>query len=101
MQPTPESLLATLEPVIDPELGVSIVDLGLVYDVEIDAEGAVVVQFTTTAPECPLAEILQHGIVAALSSKAGVTRVDARLVWDPPWNPGMMSAAARERLGGT
>jgi metal-sulfur cluster biosynthetic enzyme len=100
LPPTPDLLLTALETVIDPELDASIVDLGLVYGVEIDGDGAVTVEFTTTAPECPLAEILQHGIVAALSHLPGVTGVEARLVWDPPWNPGMMRPGARERIGG-
>ena len=99
MRPTPDALLTALEPVIDPELDASIVELGLVYNIEIDEKGAVLVEFTTTAPECPLAEILQHGIVAALSNLPGVTSVEARLVWEPSWNPGMMRPAARERLG--
>ena len=99
MRSTPEQLLTALERVIDPEFDASIVALGLVYGVEIDADGAVIVSFTTTAPECPLAEVLKHGIVATLSSLPGVTSVEAWLVWDPPWNPGMMTPIAFERLG--
>jgi metal-sulfur cluster biosynthetic enzyme len=97
--PTPDALFVALEPVVDPELGVSIVDLGLVYSVEIDIDGAVEVEFTATATECPLVDVIQHGIVASLSRISGVTSVNARFVWDPPWTPEMMLPEAVARIG--
>jgi len=96
--PTPERVLEALEPVIDPELGASIVDLGLVYSVDVSAEGRVTVAFTTTVPECPLTSVLQYGIVQAVSRLAGVTSVDAYFAADPPWNPGMMRPEAYQRF---
>lgn len=87
-----------LRGVIDPELGVNIVDLGLVYGVEIDG-GRVRVAMTMTTPACPLGDYLRDLVESGIQQRvAGVERVDVDLVWDPPWNPDMMSDAARRRI---
>jgi metal-sulfur cluster biosynthetic enzyme len=88
-----------LRGVDDPEAGMNVVDLGLVYAVRIDADG-IAVDMTMTTPACPVSEMLveqARGAVAAIAP-AG-TRVQVNLVWDPVWNPSMMSGTAREFFG--
>jgi metal-sulfur cluster biosynthetic enzyme len=88
-----------LRGVDDPEAGMNVVDLGLVYAVRIDADG-IAVDMTMTTPACPVSEMLveqARGAVAAIAP-AG-TRVQVSLVWDPVWNPSMMSGTAREFFG--
>jgi metal-sulfur cluster biosynthetic enzyme len=84
----------TLQDVIDPEIGCNVVDLGLIYDVRIDGD-AVGVRMTLTTPGCPMGESLAEGARHALLALPGVSRVDVDIVWDPPWSPGMMTAAGR------
>jgi metal-sulfur cluster biosynthetic enzyme len=96
---TPDRVLDALRHVIDPELGIDVVDLGLVYDVEAH-DGDVSVQMTMTTPACPLGESLTREAEAAIRRMVpGVRSVRVALVWDPAWNPSMMSGAAKERLG--
>ena len=92
-------VLGMLRSVIDPELGVNIVDLGLVYDVTVSAEGGVVIEMTLTTPGCPLGGFLDDQIRACLAQLPQVQRVEVELVWEPPWEPAAMSDAAREQLG--
>lgn len=87
-----------LRGVLDPELGVNIVDLGLVYRVGVDA-GSVSVTMTMTSPGCPLGRYLEDEIVAALRALAWVEDADVQIVWDPPWGPHLMSGLARMQLG--
>ncbi len=95
-----EQVLDALRQVIDPELGINIVDLGLVYSAEREA-GQVRVAMTLTTPGCPLAQRLTDMAEAAIWRHVpGVEAVEVRLVWSPPWKPAMMSEAARARLGG-
>lgn len=82
---------AALRQVIDPELGHNIVDLGMIYDVEIGADGTVDVLMTTTARFCPASAFLQEAVVAAASAAAGVRHVNVELTYDPPWTPDRMS----------
>jgi len=95
---TPELVLDALYEVIDPELGVNIVDLGLVYDVVID-DGSVVVVMTLTTPGCPLAGFMEDEIHRCLSQFPQVRAAEVQIVWDPPWDPELMSGEAREQLG--
>ncbi len=88
-----------LRQVVDPELGINIVDLGLVYDVSVD-DGRVRVQITMTTPACPLHSYVLDAIhFFLLRDVPWVREVDVRLVWDPPWHPDMMSAEAKRQLG--
>lgn len=96
---TDELVLERLHSVIDPELGVDIVSLGLVYDVAVDAAGGVDIEMTLTTPGCPLGGMLEDDIRAALVPLPRVSDVRVTLVWDPPWEPEAMSDEARERLG--
>ncbi len=75
--------------VMDPELGLSIIKLGLVYDIAI-ADGAVTVTMTLTTPACPLGDLLTRDIHRALGGLPWVTSVDVKIVWEPRWTPAMM-----------
>jgi metal-sulfur cluster biosynthetic enzyme len=94
-----QSIQDILQQVIDPEVGESIVDLGLVYDIKIE-ENMAKINLTLTSQACPMGEMLLDDIDATLTRKLpeGID-YDIQLVWEPPWNPDMMSAEAKERLG--
>lgn len=89
---------AALKGVIDPELRINIVDLGLVYDVREEA-GEVEIEMTLTSPGCPLAGIIDEEIKKAVKKVRGVKKVVVELTWDPPWISEMMSPEARAELG--
>lgn len=95
---SPELVTELLVEVIDPELGVNIVDLGLVYDVRIDSRDVEVVM-TLTTPGCPLGGFIEDEIFDCLAQAPQVGRVKVTLVWEPPWDPEQMTDAAREQLG--
>lgn len=97
-----ETLLAEVQraigTVLDPEFGIPVDDLGLIYDLEIrDTE--VRIKMTLTTEHCPAGEVIVSGVQAAVASVPGVEHVSVDLVWDPVWTPGMLSAKAREQLG--
>lgn len=88
-----------LAQVIDPEIGESIVDLGLVYGIEA-TEQTVRINLTMTSPACPMGEMIVDDAMAALSKALPENaHVEVALVWEPPWHPGMISAEAKDRLG--
>ena len=94
-----ERIWNVLREVIDPELGVNVVDLGLVYDVRTQ-EGHVHVTMTMTTRACPLGAYLSETADAAIrKGDPDVQSVEVEMVWDPPWEPAMMSAAAKKQLG--
>ena len=94
-----EQLLEALREVIDPELGINVVDLGLIYNAELE-KGHARVAMTLTTPACPLAPEVQAAAEAAIWRRvAGVESVDVRLVWSPPWRPAMMSDDAKDEMG--
>lgn len=94
-----EDIFRALEEIIDPEIGCNIVDLGLIYDVRVEA-GRVTVTMTLTSPGCPMHECLIEGVKVRLEAVDGVASVDVVLVWDPPWHPSMMSERGRGVLAG-
>ncbi len=96
---TREQIMEALKGVYDPEIGIDIVNLGLVYDVDIQDEGNVGIKMTLTTPGCPLGSTVQEAVKAVLESIDGVKNVDVQIVWDPPWNPSMMSDEAKQMLG--
>jgi metal-sulfur cluster biosynthetic enzyme len=87
-----------LHEVIDPELGVNIVDLGLVYGVRV-TDRILRVRMTLTTPGCPLSGYIDDSIRDTLSGVPGVDATDTEIVWDPPWSPDMMSELAKDQLG--
>jgi FeS assembly SUF system protein len=92
-------IVEALKSVFDPEIPVNIYELGLIYDIDIQAEGAVQVKMTLTSPGCPVAGSLPGEVRDKVAGVPGVMSVDVELVWDPSWNPSMMSEAARLELG--
>ena len=98
-EPTSDDILNALRHVIDPEIGMNIVDLGLVYKADV-LQGHVHVALTMTTRACPLGESIVAESKAAIQRHVvGVEAVSVDLVWEPPWQPSMMSDGARERLG--
>jgi metal-sulfur cluster biosynthetic enzyme len=95
-----QEVLQLLCQVIDPEIGCNIVDLGLVYKIEIDG-GAVVVTMTLTTPGCPMHDSIAAGVQYAVESLPGVESALVNIVWEPPWDPSMMTPLGREHLGVT
>lgn len=96
---TEEQVRDALRQVIDPELGINIVDLGLVYDVDISAEGVVHVEYTLTTMGCPIGPLIEQQMQSILANVPGVTEVGAEMVLRPPWTPEMMSEEAKAALG--
>jgi metal-sulfur cluster biosynthetic enzyme len=84
--------------VYDPEFGVSIEDLGLIYDIEL-AGPRVHVTMSLTSMYCPAGQVITEGVRSAAEAIAGVGNVEVELVWNPPWTPDRLSPAAREQLG--
>jgi len=95
---TEEQVMDALREVYDPELGLNIVDLGLVYGVDI-ADNQVNVTMTLTTPGCPLHNTMAQGAEIAVRRLPGVQSATVRVVWDPPWTPERMSEEARQQLG--
>jgi len=96
---TPVLVLRALRGVIDPELGVNIVDLGLVYEVGVATDGVVTIEMTLTARGCLLEGCIDDEIRACLAQLPQVRELRVRIVWEPAWGFSAMSDAARERLG--
>ena len=88
-----------LRSVFDPEIPVNIVELGLIYDVIVDAHGVAGVRMTLTAPGCPVAQSLPVEVAQKVKAVAGVTDAKVDVVWDPPWTKDRMSDAAKLQLG--
>ncbi|HSD37198.1 MAG TPA: metal-sulfur cluster assembly factor [Rhodocyclaceae bacterium] len=92
-------LQEALRQIIDPEVGLNIVDLGLIYRLEADAE-SVQLDMTMTSPACPMSEGILAEVEAVLSAALPENaRIDVQLVWEPPWSPELMSDEAREHFG--
>ena len=93
-----ERIHDALHDVIDPELGVNVVDLGLVYGISIEG-GRVTITMTLTTPHCPVAESMPGEVEMRVLSVPGIRDAVVDLVWDPPWDPSKMSDEARLELG--
>jgi metal-sulfur cluster biosynthetic enzyme len=99
--PDDDAVREALRQVEDPEAGMNIVDLGLVYGIEVTA-GGVIVEMTMTTAACPMADMIvdqARDVIGAIVPEG--TAVDVRLVWDPPWTPDRMTGIAREHFGWT
>ena len=94
-----EEVNDALREVIDPELGLDFVELGLIYGVEIDPDGAVKVTYTLTSPGCPIGPQVEEQISEFVSEIDGVTAVESQLVFSPPWSVEKMTEDAKFALG--
>lgn len=94
-----KDVIETLKTVYDPEIPVDIYQLGLIYNIDVRDDRSVEVRLTLTSPMCPVAGSLPPEVEAKVAQVEGVTKSTVDLVWDPPWNPSMMSEAAKLELG--
>jgi metal-sulfur cluster biosynthetic enzyme len=98
--PTPDAIRKAIRAVKDPELNLNIIDIGLVYDVEVDDEtGDVRVRMTLTSPGCPAGGEIIEDVKRVVGDMEGVRSVDVELVWDPYWTPEKMDPRVRTFLG--
>lgn len=95
---TEDAIWTALEDVIDPEIGVNIVDLGLVYEVDVDDKGHADIEMTLTIPECPLADDIVKNVKEAAGTIPGIKDVNVALVWEPKWSPARMNDRARDEI---
>jgi metal-sulfur cluster biosynthetic enzyme len=98
--PTNEEIMEKLREVTDPDIGINIVDLGLVYDIEIRENNNITVRMTLTSPGCPFGPILLSQVEEAVKKIPEVAQVSVNLVWEPTWNPETMASdTAKDALG--
>lgn len=94
-----DRVIEALRTVYDPEIPVNIFELGLVYKVDVDDDDVVQIDMTLTSPMCPVAETLPEEVKAKVEALDGVKAAKVNVVWDPPWNPSMMTEEAQLELG--
>ena|SRR5947209_4015554 len=94
-----EKIIAALRTCYDPEIPVNIYEMGLIYDIEVNPSGEVVLRMTLTSPACPVAGSLPPEVQAKVAGIPGVKSAKVDLVWEPPWTPERMSEAAQLQLG--
>lgn len=99
LSPIEKQVLAALQKVIDPELGIDLVNLGLIYGINVDTDGKCLVTMTLTMMGCPLTDVLNHDITTAVEAVDGVNKCKIKVVWEPAWGPDKMSRFARMALG--
>jgi len=90
--------MKVLKECYDPEIGISLVDLGLIYDVKVEKD-KVNVKMTLTTPGCPMHSFMVQDVREKVNAMKGVKEVKVELVWDPPWSPDRMSKEAKKKLG--
>ena len=93
-----EKIILEIKKIYDPEIPVNIYELGLIYNIEIDEKNKVNIDMTLTSPNCPVAESLPNSVKDSVLKVDGVSDVDLKLVWDPPWGKDRMSEAAKLEL---
>ena len=98
VRPGMERHWRALKEILDPELPISLVDMGLIYDIDEPGEGRVVVTMTFTATACPCMSLMEMDIRDRLLAEEGVVAVDIDIVWTPPWNRGMLTDEGRVTL---
>ena len=91
-------IINEIKKIFDPEIPVNIYDLGLIYKIEVDEKNKVDIDMTLTSPNCPVAESLPNEVKENIMKVEGVSDVDLKLVWEPPWNKDRMSEAAKLEL---
>ena len=89
-----EKIIEEIKKIYDPEIPVNIYDLGLIYNVDVDEKNKVSINMTLTSPNCPVAESLPNSVKNNVLKIEGVSDVDLKMVWDPPWGKDKMSEAA-------
>ncbi|MFO1445517.1 metal-sulfur cluster assembly factor [Bacillus sp. Bva_UNVM-123] len=94
-----DSIMGALELVVDPEIGIDIVNLGLVYNVDMDEAGKTTIDMTLTSMGCPLAGTIVENVKSALADIPEVTETEVNIVWNPPWSKDKMSRYAKIALG--
>jgi FeS assembly SUF system protein len=94
-----DAVIEALRTVYDPEIPVNIFELGLVYKIDVDDDNAVQIDMTLTSPMCPVAETLPEEVKVKVEAIDEVSGATVNIVWDPPWNPGMMTEEAQLELG--
>lgn len=94
-----EDIVAVLRTIYDPEIPVNILDLGLIYALDIDQQGNVDIDMTLTAPACPVAGTFPSVVESRVSEVPGVNSVHVELVWEPPWSPDSMTEEVKLELG--
>jgi FeS assembly SUF system protein len=94
-----DGIVEALKTVYDPEIPVNIYEMGLIYDLNVEPDGRVQIKMTLTSPGCPVAGTLPGEVKDRVESVHGVAGAEVEVVWDPVWNPSMMSEAARLQLG--
>lgn len=95
-----EQIIAILKEVIDPELAINIIDLGLVYDIRFDEkEQRLAIDMTLSSPGCPLGDVIFEDVYERVTTHFPNIELDLNLVWDPPWSPERLTPAGREALG--
>ena len=93
-----DKVIEVMRTIYDPEIPVNVYELGLVYNIDADPNGTVVIRMTLTSPMCPVAGSLPPEVEQKVRAIPGAASVKVDLVWDPPWNPSMMSEAAKLQL---
>jgi FeS assembly SUF system protein len=93
------AIVDVIKTIFDPEIPVNIYEIGLIYGVDVKPDGSVYVKMTLTSPGCPAAQEIPAEVKARVESVPGVRAADVEVVWDPQWNPAMMSEAAKLQLG--
>jgi FeS assembly SUF system protein len=93
-----EKVISEIKKIYDPEIPVNIYELGLIYSIDIDEKNKVNIDMTLTSPNCPVAESLPNSVKENVLKVDGVSDVDLKLVWDPPWGKDRMSEAAKLEL---
>ena len=93
-----EKIISEIKKIYDPEIPVNIYDLGLIYKIEIDETNKVSIDMTLTSPNCPVAESLPVDVKDKVKKIEGVSDVDLKLVWNPPWTQDKLSEAAKLEL---
>ena len=93
-----DSIVEACRAVYDPEIPVNIYELGLIYKIEVDENNKVLLEMTLTSPNCPVAESLPNSVKENIMKIDGISDVDLKLVWDPPWTKDKMSEAAKLEL---
>ena len=96
---TEQAILDALKHVVDPELWINIVDLGLVYDVDVSEDGTIHIEYTLTTMGCPIGPLIEQQMQSFLENVPGVASIEAEMVLRPPWTPEMMSEEAKAALG--